>query len=135
MEIADAVAFAGENHRCVVVTRRADGSLQMSPNTVIARDGELWISSRETAYKVKNLRRNPAVSLCITRDEFFGEWVQVDGEAEIVPLPDAMEMLVEYYRRAAGEHPDWDDYRAAMVRDRRVIIRITPSRAGPDRSG
>jgi hypothetical protein len=75
------------------------------------------------------------VSVCITRDEFFGDWVQVDGDAEIVSLPDAMEMLVEYYRAAAGEHPDWDDYRAAMERDRRVIIRITPTRAGPDRSG
>jgi PPOX class probable F420-dependent enzyme len=135
MDIADAVAFAAEQHRCVVVTRRADGSPQMSPNTVVAADGELWISSRETAYKVKNLRRDPRVSVCIVRDEFFGDWVQVDGDADIVSLPDAMEMLVEYYRRAVGEHPDWDDYRAAMERDRRVVIRITPSRAGPDRHG
>jgi hypothetical protein len=68
-------------------------------------------------------------------DGFFGEWVQVDGEAEIISLPEAMDLLVDYYRRAAGEHEDWDEYRAAMTRDRRVIVRITITRAGPDVSG
>jgi hypothetical protein len=66
---------------------------------------------------------------------FFGEWVQIDGRAEVVSMPEAIEPLVEYYRAVSGEHPDWDDYRAAMARDRRVILRITPERAGPDRSG
>jgi hypothetical protein len=74
-------------------------------------------------------------SLCVFTDAFFGDWVQVEGTAEIVSLPDAMEFLVEYYRAVAGEHPDWDDYRAAMRRDRRVIVRIDITRAGPDISG
>jgi hypothetical protein len=71
----------------------------------------------------------------VLSDGFFGEWVQVEGTAEVIPLPDAMDLLVEYYRRTAGEHPDWPDYRAAMVRDRRVIVRVTIERAGPDVSG
>ena len=74
-------------------------------------------------------------SLCVFTDNFFGEWVQVEGDVEIIPLPDAMDLLVEYYRRISGEHPDWDDYRAAMVRDQRVIVRVTITRAGPDASG
>src|SRR5206468_3696757 len=83
------------------------------------------------AYKVKNLRRDPRVALCLLNDGFFGEWGQVEGTAEIVPLPDAMELLVEYYRRVSGEHPDWDDYRNAMQCDQRVIIRFAIERAGP----
>jgi hypothetical protein len=73
--------------------------------------------------------------MCVMNDGFFGEWVQLEGPAEIVSLPDAMEMLVDYYRRVGGEHPDWDDYRAAMERDQRCVIRVTPDRAGPTRAG
>ena len=97
--------------------------------------GRVVISTRETALKTKNLRRDPRASLCVMSDGFYGDWIQVDGTAEVVSLPDAMELLVEYYRTTAGEHPDWDDYRAAMARDQRVMVRITPERAGPDRSG
>jgi PPOX class probable F420-dependent enzyme len=93
------------------------------------------ISSRETAYKVRNLRRDPRASLCALSDAFVGEWIQVDGTAEIISLPAAMDLLVDYYRRLSGEHPDWDDYRAAMQRDARVIIRLPLERAGPDRAG
>ena len=93
------------------------------------------ISTRETAVKTRNLRRNPLASLCVFTDAFFGRWVQVEGSAEVVSLPEAMEFLVEYYRLVSGEHPDWDDYRAAMVRDRRCLIRIEITRAGPDISG
>jgi hypothetical protein len=75
------------------------------------------------------------VWLCVLPDEFFGRWVQLDGTAEIVELPEAMEGLIDYYRRISGEHPDWDDYRAAMLRDQRVLLRIRVARAGPDRSG
>jgi PPOX class probable F420-dependent enzyme len=93
------------------------------------------ISSRETAIKVKNLRRDPRTSVCVVEDSFFGGWVQVDGSAEVVSLPDAMEGLIEYYRDISGEHPSWDEYRAAMERERRVLIRITIERAGPTQSG
>jgi PPOX class probable F420-dependent enzyme len=120
----------------VLATRRKDGSPQLSPITVgVDADDYVVISSRETAMKVKNLRRDPQASLCVLNDGFFGEWVQVEGAAEIVSLPDAMEGLVDYYRQISGEHPDWDDYRAAMERERRVLVRITIERAGPNQSG
>jgi hypothetical protein len=73
--------------------------------------------------------------LCVMNDAFFGEWMQIDGEATIVRLPEAMEPLVDYYRALAGEHPDWADYRAAMERERRVLVRVTLTRAGPDFHG
>jgi len=108
----------------------------MSPVAhAVDEEGRVLISSREPAYKVRNLRRDPQASLCAIGDGFFGEWIQVDGTAEILALPEAMDLLVHAYRQIAGEHPDWDDFRAAMVRDRRVIIRISIERAGPDRSG
>ena len=91
------------------------------------------MSTRETAYKTRNMRRNPNVSFCVFVDEFFGDWIQIDGKAEIISLPDAMEGLVNYYQVVIGEHPDWDDYRAAMVREQRVLVRIKIKRAGPDR--
>jgi PPOX class probable F420-dependent enzyme len=97
--------------------------------------GRVLISTRETAIKTRNLRRDPRASLCVFTDGFFGEWVQVEGETEIISLPDAMGLLVEYYQLVSGEHPDWDDYRAAMERDRRVILRVSITRAGPDISG
>lgn len=136
MDPSQATAFVREHHRAALVTRRADGGLQVSPVVAgVDGDGRVVVSSRETAYKVKNLRRDPRGTLCVLSDEFFGEWVQVDGTAEIVSLPDAMEPLVAYYRSVAGEHDDWDDYRAAMERERRVLVRIDVERAGPDRHG
>ncbi|MEU4833259.1 PPOX class F420-dependent oxidoreductase [Streptosporangium sp. NPDC023615] len=129
-------AFIRANHRAVMLTTHADGRPQLSPVTVgIDARGNPIISTRETAAKVRNLRRDPKVSLCVTTDAFFGEWVQIDGTAEIVPLPEAMELLVSYYRDISGEHPDWDDYRAVMEKDRRVIVRIDITRAGPDVHG
>jgi PPOX class probable F420-dependent enzyme len=108
----------------------------MSPVLVaVDAQGNLMISSRETAYKVRNLRRDPRAYVCVLPDTFFGRWVQIEGRATIVELPEAMEGLIEYYRIVSGEHPDWDDYRAAMERERRVLIRIEPTRAGPDVSG
>jgi PPOX class probable F420-dependent enzyme len=128
--------FLRTHHRAVLATARSDARPQLSPVTAtVDGDGRAIISSREPAIKVRNLRRNPHASLCVFTDRFFGQWVQVDGTADIVSLPDAMDLLVEYYRRTAGEHPDWADYRAAMERDRRVIIRLTITRAGPDISG
>lgn len=128
--------FLSGNHRAVLATSRRDGRTQMSPVLAVL-DGQGWavISSRETAYKVRNLRRDPRASLCILNDGFFGEWAYVEGSAEIVSLPEAMDGLIDYYRRGAGEHDDWDDYRAAMERDRRVLIRIPIEQAGPTKSG
>jgi PPOX class probable F420-dependent enzyme len=136
MDLDNARAIMADKHRAVLATRRGDGSVQMSPITVtLDAEGRPVISSRQTAYKVKNLRRDPWASLCVIPDGFFGEWLQLDGTATIVDLPEAMEPLVDYYRRASGEHPDWDDYRAAMVRDQRVLIRLEITRAGPDKHG
>ena len=136
MDLDDARSILVSQHHAVLATRKRDGSPQLTPVTVAVDDaGRAIISSRQTAYKVKNLRRDPTASLCVFPDEFYGRWVQLDGTATIVDLPEAMEPLVDYYRRASGEHPDWDDYRAAMNRDQRVLIRVDILRAGPDRSG
>ncbi len=136
MDIAQAQQFLSENECAVLATRRRDGRIQMSPVTVgVDAEGRAIVSSRETAYKVKNLRRDPWTSLCIFVDEFTGPWIQIEGTAEVVALPEAMELLVDYYRRVSGEHADWDDYRRAMERDRRVLVRVTIERAGPDRQG
>jgi PPOX class probable F420-dependent enzyme len=101
----------------------------------VADDGRLLISSREPAYKVRNVRRDPRVSVIAISEGFFGEWAQVDGTADVVDLPAAMDLLVDYYRRVSGEHPDWDEYRRAMVAEQRCIIRVSIERAGPDRRG
>ena len=136
MDTGRAADFLRAHHRAVLATSRSDGMPQLSPVTCTVDDeGRVLISTRETAVKTKNLRRRPQASLCVFTDTFFGEWVQVEGNAEVISLPDAMDLLVEYYRRVSGEHPDWADYRAAMIRDRRVIVRITITRAGPDVSG
>ena len=128
--------FIRRNPRAVLATRRRDGGVQMSP--VIAGvddDGTLSISSRETAMKVLNLRRDPYAAACFLNERFFGEWAFAEGTARIESLPGAMEALVRYYRKVSGEHPDWDDYRAAMQRERRVVIRVTIERVGPQRQG
>ena len=136
MDTGRAADFMRAHHRAVLATSRSDGRPQLSPVTCTVDDeNRVLISTRETALKTRNLRRRPQASLCVFTDNFFGEWVQVEGDVEIIPLPDAMDLLVEYYRSISGEHPDWDDYRAAMVRDQRVIVRVTITRAGPDASG
>lgn len=128
--------FVRSNHRAVLATTRADGRPQLSPVIVgVGPDGRLRISTRETAIKAKNIRRDPRVSICVFPDGFFGEWGQADGTAEVVSMPEALEPLVEYYRDLSGEHPDWDEYRAAMERERRVLIVIDVERVGPTVSG
>jgi PPOX class probable F420-dependent enzyme len=128
--------FVADNHRAVMITRRAAGGLQTSLVTVgIDSDGKVVISSRETAYKVRNLRRQPTATLCVFTDNFFGPWIQIDGTTEIIPLPQAMDRLVDYYRRISGEHPDWDDYRRAMADQQRVLIRLAIDHVGPTHSG
>jgi PPOX class probable F420-dependent enzyme len=136
LDVPTALTFLRDHSHAILATTRADGRPQMSPIVAsVDADGQIAISSRETAVKVKNLRRDPFASLCVVNDGFYGEWVQLEGPATILSLPDAMEHLVEYYRSLSGEHPDWDDYREAMVRDQRVIIRVRPERAGPNVSG
>ena len=135
MDLDRAREFVATHHRAVLATRTVSG-IQQSPVLVgVDGEGRLTVSSRETAFKTKNLRADPWAQLCVFSDGFFGDWVYVEGAAEVVPLPEAMEPLVEYYRGIAGEAENWDDYRAGMERERRVIIRITPTRAGPDRQG
>ena len=136
MSPEQALQFLRDHHHAVLATLRSDGLPQMSPVTCAVDDeGRILISTRETAVKTRNLARDPRASLCVMNDRFFGEWIQAEGDAEIIHLPEAMELLVDYYRRISGEHPDWADYRAAMERDRRVIVRVTITRAGPDISG
>jgi PPOX class probable F420-dependent enzyme len=136
MELDEARDFIRQHHHAILATTRRDDRPQMSlVACAIDGDGQVVVSSRETAMKTHNLRRDPRASLCVFEDSFFGGWVQVDGTAEVVSLPGAMDGLVSYYRSVSGEHPDWDDYRAAMQRDRRVLLRVTIERAGPDHSG
>ena len=132
----DAREFVRDNHRAVLVTRKASDGLQTSPIIVgIDGDGYAVVSSRETAFKVRNLRRDPRTTLCVFSDTFYGKWIQIDGAADLISMPDAMERLVDYYRRISGEHPDWDEYRTAMQEERRLIIRISIARVGPTEEG
>lgn len=136
MDLDAARDFIRKTQRAVMMTRRASGDPQLSPVMAAVDDGgRLLVSSRETAFKVKNLRRDPRVSFCFIDAGFFGEWIQVDGRATIVSLPEAMDLLISYYRSLRGEHPDWDEYRGAMESEQRVAVLVGIERAGPDRSG
>ena len=123
-------AFLSTHHHAVLSTLRADGRPQLTPVAAgVDAQGRVIVSTPETTAKARNLRRDPRVSLCAFADEFYGGWVQVEGTAEIVERPAAVELLVDYYRRLSGEHPDWDEYRAAMVAERRVLVRFAIDRA------
>jgi len=136
VDIERATSFLTKHPRAVLATTRVDGRPQLSPVVAaVDADGRVLVSTRETAIKAKNLARDPRASLCLLNENFFGEWYQVEGTAELVHLPDAMPILEDYYRRISGEHPDWDEYRDAMRRERRLILRIAIDRAGPDVSG
>jgi PPOX class probable F420-dependent enzyme len=136
MDLNDARRFLHDHHHAVMHTYRADGSPQLSPVAVaVDDDGYAIVSTREPSVKVTNLERDDRASLCVFTDAFFGPWIRIDGTTEIVRLPDAMELLVDYYRRVAGEHDDWDDYRRAMQEEHRVLLRVTLAAAGPDISG
>jgi PPOX class probable F420-dependent enzyme len=136
MDLDKAREFLRHNSKSVLATTRADGRPQLSPiNQGVDDDGRVLISTREPSFKARNIRRDPRVSLLALSENFYGQWVQIDGRASILSLPEAMDVLVDLYRRIAGEHPDWDDYRAAMVRDQRCVIVIDLERAGPDKAG
>jgi PPOX class probable F420-dependent enzyme len=136
MDLDEARAFLHENHRGVLATRRAGGRIQQSPVLVnVDGEGRAIISSREAAYKVRNLRRDPWAQACVFTDSFVGQRLFVEGSSQVLSLPEAMDPLIDYYKRFPDENPDWDDYRARMERERRVLIRIELERAGPDRQG
>jgi PPOX class probable F420-dependent enzyme len=128
--------FVRPRHRAVLLTTRSDGRPQGSPVACGVDDaGRLVVSTYPERAKVRNARRDPRASLIVLSDEWDGPWVQVDGTAEVIDSPDSVEPLVEYYRNIAGEHPDWDEYRAAMLRQGKSLVRVTPQRWGPVATG
>ncbi|MEU6354971.1 PPOX class F420-dependent oxidoreductase [Streptomyces sp. NPDC047072] len=128
--------FVRPRHRALLLTRRADGSPQASPLTCGVDDsGRLVMSTYPERAKTRNARRDARVSVVVLSDEWDGPWVQVDGTAEVLDSPESVEPLVEYFRNIAGEHPDWDEYRTAMVKQGKSIIRVTPERWGPVATG
>ena len=135
MEIEKGLDYVRDNSRAVLATRRRDGSPQMSPVTLAVVDNEIIMSTRETAIKTWNLRRDPVSWLCVFPDKWLGRWGQLQCRAEIVSLPDAMDLLIDYYRTLSGEHPDWDDYRRAMTEDQRCMVKFEIEAAGPDIQG
>jgi PPOX class probable F420-dependent enzyme len=128
--------FVRPRHRVVLTTTRADGSPQLSPVTAgVDADGRIVVSTYPERAKTRNARRDPAVSVLVLSDEWNGPWVQLDGTAEVLDLPDSIEPLVDHYRAISGEHPDWDEYRKAMQRQGKSLLRITPTRWGPIATG
>lgn len=128
--------FVRDRHHGLLVTRRADGGPQLSPVTCgLDTAGRIVVSTYPERAKARNARRDPRVSICVLSDDFNGPYVQVDGLAEVLDLPEALEPLVEYYRMISGEHPDWDEYRAAMLRQGKCLIRVDIERWGPVATG
>jgi PPOX class probable F420-dependent enzyme len=128
--------FVRPRHRGILATTRRDGSPQMSPVTMgVDAGGRIVVSSYPERAKVANLRRAPEASMCVLSDEFNGPWVQLQGRAEVIDLPEALDGLVDYFRAISGEHPDWDEYRRAMVEQGKVLIRLEPQRWGPLATG
>ncbi|GAA3052607.1 PPOX class F420-dependent oxidoreductase [Actinokineospora globicatena] len=128
--------FLRARTRCVLVTRRASGAPQMSPVTYGVDDsGRLVISTYPSRAKATNLRRDPTAAVCALSDDWNGPYVQVDAQAEVLDLPEALDPLVDYYRSISGEHPDWEDYRAAMVRQGKCLLRLSITGWGPIATG
>ena len=128
--------FVRPRNQAILSTTKRDGTPQMSPVTLGVDDaGRLVLSTYPHRAKAHNCRTNPAVSLCVLSDDFGGAWVQVDGTAEVLDVPESVEPLVEYYRTIAGEHPDWDEYRRAMVDQGKSLIRVTITGWGPIATG
>ena len=129
-------AFVRPRHKGTLVTRRRDGSPQMSPVTCgLDPEGRIVVSTYPQRAKAANARRDARVSMVIHSDEWDGPYVQVDGTAEVIDMPDAVEPLVDYFRCISGEHPDWDEYREAMRTQNKSLIRITVERWGPVATG
>ncbi|MEV6805364.1 PPOX class F420-dependent oxidoreductase [Streptomyces sp. NPDC017248] len=133
---AELLDFVRPRHRALLITRRADGSPQASPLTCGVDDsGRIVVSTYPERAKTRNARRDPRVALVVLSDDWNGPWVQIEGTAEVIDAPDSVEPLVEYYRNIAGEHPDWDEYRAAMLQQGKSLIRVRPERWGPVATG
>lgn len=136
VDLPELLAFVRERHHFVLVTTRQDGRPQVSPvSGGVDERGRLVVSTYPGRAKTRNAERDPRVSVCVLSDDFGGAWVQLDGEAEVLHMPEAEDALVDYYRCIAGEHPDWDEYRAAMRVQGKSLIRITPTRWGPIATG
>lgn len=136
VDLGGLIEFVTGKNRWVLSTTRQDGRPQMSLVTgTITPSGDLLISSYPSRVKVRNARRNPLVSVAVMGDEFDAAWVQIDGDARVDDMPEALDGLVEYFRHISGEHPDWDDYRQAMSDQGKVLIRVTPTRWGPVSTG
>jgi PPOX class probable F420-dependent enzyme len=128
--------FLRPRHRALVMTTRRDGRPQASPVACgVDDEGRIVVSTYPERAKARNARRDPRVSVCVLSDDWDGPYVQVDGTAEVLDLPEALEPLVGYFRCIAGEHPDWDEYRAAMLRQGKSLIRVTIDRWGPIATG
>jgi PPOX class probable F420-dependent enzyme len=133
---AGMLEFVRPRHHMVLVTARGDGRPQLSPVTGgVDSEGRIVISTYPERAKVANARRRREVSVLVLSDDFGGAWLQVDGDCEVLDLPEALEPLVDYYRVIAGEHPDWDEYREAMRDQGKSLLRITPTRWGPVATG
>jgi PPOX class probable F420-dependent enzyme len=136
VSLPELLEFVRPRHRMVLTTFREDGSLQSSPvSGGVDDEGRIVIASYPQRAKSANIRRTPRASVTVLSDEFNDAYVQVDGDAEVIDLPDAVEPLVDYYRSIAGEHPDWAEYRQAMVDQGKCLIRVTPRRWGPVATG
>ncbi|MER5501704.1 PPOX class F420-dependent oxidoreductase [Streptomyces sp. NPDC002466] len=136
VELDGLLAFVRPRHRAILLTARADGRPQGSPLTCGVDDaGRIVVSTYPERAKTRNAKRDPRVSVIVLSDEWSGPWVQIDGVAEVIDAPESVEPLVEYFRNISGEHPDWDEYRTAMVEQGKSIIRITPERWGPVATG
>ena len=128
--------FVRPRHHLLLITHRADGSPQASPvSGGVDEHGRLVVSTYPERAKTTNARRDARVSVVVLSDDWDGPWVQVDGTCEVLDLPEALEPLVDYYRAISGEHPDWDEYRAAMTRQGKSLLRVTPTRWGPVATG
>jgi PPOX class probable F420-dependent enzyme len=135
VDLDELLEFVRPRHHMVLLTRRTDGGPQASPVTGGVDDGRIVISTYPDRAKTINARRRPEVSALVLSDDFGGAWVQVDGTCEVLDVPESVEPLVEYFRNISGEHPDWDEYRRAMVEQGKSLLRITPTRWGPVATG
>lgn len=133
---AELLDFVRPRHRATVVTTRHNGRPQLSPVTCgLDVEGRVVISTYPARAKVANLRRDPSVTVLVHSDEWDGPWVQLDGTAEVLDMPEAVQPLVDYFRAISGEHPDWDEYRDAMRKQGKSLIRVTIEAWGPIATG